>query len=279
MVRTLLTTFPPFPSESWLSGLDSSTAARFRDHLGTATETVRQGVSSGRAAGTVTHWRKWTEFCSELGLDPFLEAFPDKIAVLQVFLLRVRSGELAANKDKIRARSAEDYLRSVAQTFLSVGKDDPRLNSAQAIDFRINRMLSAWKKVDPPPNRVKPIPITVIRRLCEIAQALPSDSHHLRAIADMIIIAFFFLLRPGEYTDSNSDTTPFTFGDVQLFLGPRRLDLLQSTEEELLRATAASLTFTLQKNGVPGEVIRLGRTGQPFCCPTLALRTESKVPL
>ena len=232
---------------------------------------MRQGVSSGRAASTVTHWRKWTEFCSELGLDTFLEAFPNKIAILQVFLHRVRSGELAANGDQVRARSAEDYLRSVAQTFLSVGKDDPRLNSACDIDFRINRMLAAWKKIDPPPKRVKPIPIAVVRRLCEIAEALPPDSHHLRAIAEMIIIAFFYLLRPGEYTDSPSDTTPFTFGDVQIFNGPRRLDLSSATEEELLRATSASLTFTTQKNGVPGEVIRLGRTGDPFCCPTLAI--------
>ncbi len=63
--------------------------------------------------------------------------------------------------------------------------------------------------------------------MCEIAQALPPDSQHLRTIANnMIIIAFFYLrLRPGEYTDSKSDTTPFTLGDVQIFIGPRRLDL------------------------------------------------------
>lgn len=145
------------------------------------------------------------------------------------------------------------------------------MNSASDIDFRITRMLAAWKKEDPPPKRVKPIPIAVVRRLCEIAAALPPDSHHLRAITDMIIIAFFYLLRPGEYTDSDSDTTPFTLGDVQIFIGQRRLALDSTPEEELLRATSASLTFTTQKNGVPGEVIKLGRTGHAFCCPTLAI--------
>ena len=87
----------------------------------------------------------------------------------------------------------------------------------------------------------------------------------------MIIIAFFYLLRPGEYTDSASDTTPFTLADVQLFVGHRRLNLQTATDEELFGATAASLTFTLQKNGIPGEVIRLGRSGDAFCCPTLAI--------
>ena len=132
-------------------------------------------------------------------------------------------------------------------------------------------MLKAWKKQAPPPQRVKPIPIAVIRRICAIAQALPPDSTLMQAAADMIIIAFFFLLRPGEYTDSPSDTTPFTLGDVQLFVGQRRLNLDTASDSELLLARSASLTFTTQKNGVPNEVIKLGRSGHPFCCPTLAI--------
>ena len=132
-------------------------------------------------------------------------------------------------------------------------------------------MLACWKKEDPPANRVKPIPIQVIRRIATIAASLPPDAHTLRAIADMIIIAFFFLLRPGEYTDSPSDTTPFTYADVQLFLGPLRLDIAASTDAQLLAASAASLTFTTQKNGVENEVIKLGRSGDPFLCPTLAI--------
>ena len=208
-----------------------------------------------------------------MGLDPFLEAFEDKIPILQVFIQRVRDGELAAQGNPIRSRSVEDYLRAVAQTFLSVGASDPRLNTASQTDFRIKRMLAAWKKQDPPATRVKPVPISVIRRIAFVAQHLPPNSHLLLAVADMIIIAFFFLLRPGEYTDTPvTDTTPFTFQDVQLSVGDRRLDLRLASEEELLNiSTSVSLTFTTQKNGIPNEVIRLGRTGDPFLCPVLAI--------
>ena len=132
-------------------------------------------------------------------------------------------------------------------------------------------MLSCWKKADPPANRVKPIPVQVIRRIAVIATSLPPDAHVLRAVADMIVVAFFFLLRPGEYTDSPSETTPFSFADVQLFLGPTRLNLRLSTDAQLLAASSAALTFTTQKNGVENEVIRLGRSGDPFLCPTLAI--------
>jgi hypothetical protein len=91
------------------------------------------------------------------------------------------------------------------------------------------------------------------------------------AVADMIALAFFFLLRPGEYTGTKSDTTPFRLCDTQLFLGSHRLDLATATDNQLLSATFGSLTFTDQKNGVKGEVIGLGRSGDPRLCPVLSI--------
>ena len=104
-----------------------------------------------------------------------------------------------------------------------MGADDPRLNSAIDVDFRLKRMIAEWKKQDPPPNQVKPVPVQVIRRIavlaCHLTCSITID------VSDMIIPDFFFLLRPGEYTDSPSDTTPFHLQDIQLFVGDRCLDL------------------------------------------------------
>ena len=152
-----------------------------------------------------------------------------------------------------------------------MGSDDPRLNAALKTDFRIARMLAAWKKQDPPANRVKPIPVAVVRHVAAVAARLPPGNEKLCAAADMIIIAFFFLLRPGEYTDSKSDTTPFTLGDVQLFVGPRRLNLATASDAELQLARAVSLTFTTQKNGVENEVIKLGLSRDPRVCAVKAV--------
>jgi hypothetical protein len=109
----------------------------------------------------------------------------------------------------------------------------------------------------------------VLRRLTKLA--LASAEVPLLAVVDMVIVAFFYLLRPGEYTGTSSNTTPFRLQDVQLFLGRDRIApaLYDAPISDL--ADFATLEFTTQKNGVRGEVIGLGCTGDYFS-PVKALQ-------
>jgi hypothetical protein len=83
--------------------------------------------------------------------------------------------------------------------YLNVGAKDPHLNSANQIDFWLQRMIKSWKSSDPAPLRVKPIPIQVIRRVASLSQLSLVSDFLYQATTDMIILAFFFLLWPGEY--------------------------------------------------------------------------------
>lgn len=239
--------------------------------FGSAQEAVQRGVSVGRATFTNTTWKIWTEFTTNmLAVDPLLTPFQDKVPILQIFGQLVREGTLAAKQGKVGARHSEDYLRTISSTFLHLGSKDPRLTDQGKMDFRITRMITAWKKEDPPPHRVKPLPIQVIKHIS--FEAIHTPDPLTQAVADMIIIAFFFLLRPGEYTDDQKpDATPFRICDVQLFIGEQRLDVKTSTTAELTAARFASLTFTNQKNGVRGEVIGLALSGDLFICPVRAI--------
>jgi hypothetical protein len=90
-----------------------------------------------------------------------------------------------------------------------------------------------------------------------------------QATTNMIILAFFFLLWPGEYTNNNK--IPFCLKDVQLFIGPCSLNLLTLSTAELAQACFGSLTFTDKKNGVRGKAIGQALTGNSFICPVKAL--------
>jgi hypothetical protein len=248
--------------------LDPAAAVQFRRDLGLAQADVAAVVVSSRAAAAVNHWSTWCDYCTELGVDPTLQEYEDSIPVLQVFMYRYRNGVIAPSRQQVRSRTVEDALRGVDQTLASVGAADPRLNSVGAIDFRIQRQLSCYSKQDPPPNRVKPIPVPILMHI--MATALAAGNTFMIAVADMIAIAFFFLFHPGEHTGTQSiDSVPFRLCDTQWFHGPVRLDLNHASDAALLGATFASLTFTTQKNGVRGEVVGLAHSGNPQFSPTV----------
>ena len=165
---------------------------------------MQEGVSSGQAQAAKIEWAQWEKFCLELALDLLLQTIQNKVPILQVFGQRLWTGVLAPKGSPLCARLVEDYLQHVGQTFLGVGTKDPRLNSSKKIDFCIVRMINSWKKKDPPPNRVMLIPVQVIRTI----QFVAGNSTNLafKCTTDMIVLAFFFFLRPGKYTASPSDT-------------------------------------------------------------------------
>ena len=49
------------------------------------------------------------------------------------------------------------------------GGPDLRLDNRGNIDFHLTQMIKAYAKSDPPPNQVKPVPITVVRRIMVVA--------------------------------------------------------------------------------------------------------------
>jgi len=57
----------------------------------------------------------------------------------------------------------EDYLRTVgSEISIVVDEGDPRFGN-DGLHPRIDKLQRAYKKEDPPPDRVKPIPIQLVR--------------------------------------------------------------------------------------------------------------------
>ena len=85
-------------------------------------------------------------------------------------------------------------------------------------------------------------------------------------------MAFYFLLRPGEYANSSGDAKhPFRLKDVGLKIGGRSFDsAMTATYDQLLAATFCTLTFTTQKNGIKGEKLSHSVNGQADACPVRA---------
>jgi hypothetical protein len=141
---------------------------------------------------------------------------------------------------------------------------------AGKLDFRLSRQLAAYKKEDPPPHRVKPIPFALLAHAAEMCGR--ANTPYANAVADMLLLGFFFLLRPGEYAwTDNDNASPFRLQDVHLLIRDRRIHHSQATEQDYQRINFVALEFTNQKNGVRGELIGLGQSGHPTWCPVHTL--------
>jgi len=90
----------------------------------------------------------------------------------------------------------EAALRAVGQTFSTLGYQDPRLQLSGKLDIRLQRQLQAYSKEDPPPSRVKPIPLQIIQHV--VAMCARSNDPKLQAISHMIILGISFYLDPAN---------------------------------------------------------------------------------
>ena len=232
-------------------------------------ETARHAVTKQRATKTATAWTKlWIPFLSDLGIhDPLLTGVRDKIPLLRVFAQRIRDGRCSRSGRPIKTAGVRDEILHVAKTFAELGAPDPRLTIPGDMDPRLTSLYRAWANQDPAPVRVKPIPIQIIHRAQAWVTLAPTPTD--QATIDMIWIAYFFLLRPGEYCLS-SDNKPLTLRSVGLLIGTRRLNPLTDAADDLFRATHVSITFDNQKNRERGEVVGHARSQHSLACPVLA---------
>ena len=107
-----------------------------------------------------------------------------------------------------------------------------------------------------------------------IAKKYNMSDHH-QAVADLCIIAFFYLLRVGEYTTPApaaqrlKRTTALRKCDIRLWRNGELLDL-SAPLPILLTADSATICIAHTKNGTKGAVVHHEAIGGA-CCPVAAL--------
>lgn len=245
----------------------------FLADLGASQAATRAGVTIKYSDRRDRTWDLWSGFCRSLCLDPTLRDIPDPVPPLQVFATRVRDGRLAASGKPVGHATVSTALRHIGQTLAYMGTPDPRLDCQGSVDLRLRHQLRHYSKSDPPPRRVQPIPVQILRHLVREAYSDPAATESRRAIADLVVIAYYFLMRPGEYCTSTGEDSshPFHTDELELWVGQRQLDLALASDNDLLTATFCILAFSDQKNANRGEKVGHATSGDPLFCPVRAL--------
>jgi hypothetical protein len=140
-------------------------------------------------------------------------------------------------------------------------------------------MLDGYRKEDPATIKKLPVQSDVPELLVTTAyNGMGTEME--KAAADLILIAFYYLLRVGEYTvkgsrNSTKQTVQFKYKDITFFCKNARgqLRCLPRDAPDHLIATADGATLKLdnQKNGWKGVCIFHEINGDNMHCPVRAL--------
>ena len=158
------------------------------------------------------------------------------------------------------------------------GQQSPVYREDGKYKVSIERMVEGYRRLDPPTTPQLAVPISVPNE--GFLTGTKSNDPRLQAAGCLSLIAFYYLLRVGEYTKPRlvlrngkqvraTRTVQFTVSNVGFFkdgkIVPRNSPL-----EVLLSCDAATLKISNQKNGRMGETIHQEAV-EKECCPIRAL--------
>ena len=157
------------------------------------------GIAAQTAHTQERYWKHWCSYCHECNVNPFLDGIPDieQGFLVTGFAARVRSGAYG-HGHRVTVQSVSQALAAISKTCQLARKRSPVYEEAGKYVLQVERCIEGFRREDPPATPQLAVPVAVPEQTARRGQA--SDSAHQQAIGDLSLIAFYFMLRSGEYT-------------------------------------------------------------------------------
>ena len=239
---------------------------------------TRDVVSAWRAAssGVTTQTEKnrkkyfghWVDYCKKLQIDPLLRQQSDlEICIAMAFAARVRKGSYSYGAT-VKVGQVSKALAAISKTIELAGSTSSLYLEKGVFKTPIAWMLEGYRREDSPVVPQLAVPVEVPHAAFQTAYA--NSCKVEKAKADLALIAFYYLLRVGEYTKpkyttvngvrrSTTRTKQFSIGNIGFFKGDALMKVVD--EDGNLLLSSATLKITIQKNGRMGETIHHECTG------------------
>jgi len=247
-----------------LEAIPLTVKANFARDVIAAGKAIDTGVVAANTKARQKYWRHWSHYAASLHVNPLLQDTPALIrdTVLTAFAARVRTGYYGKGR-QVKVQSVTDALSAISKTIELAGLTSPVYRAHNVYTLPIQRCIEGMRREDPPAVPQLAIPVEIPTYLA--VEAASTDDPKTQAIGDLSLVAFFYLLRVGEYTKPRyatvngrrvraTRTVQFTVASVGFFKDNKELSK-SSPLAVLLDADYAVLRITNQKNGRMGDVI------------------------
>ncbi len=199
--------------------------------------------------------------------------------MLTGFAARVRRGCYGRGK-RVQTSTVSSAITAVGQEISLACEINPtKISGSDKLIPRLQQTYDGWRKQDPPTSKMLPVESDVPEWLVDRGRdALATELD--KAVGDLVMVAFYYLLRIGEYTvkgtrNDTKQTVQFKLEDVTFFRknseGNLRCVPRDAPEHMLMTADGATLKLDNQKNGWKGVCVYHQANGDLVHCPVRAL--------
>jgi len=197
---------------------------------------------------------------------------PTGLLLIQVFAERVRQGVYGRGQ-QIKTGGVQAAIGAVAKTIELAGFTNP-LHRPGTTNYHASLALQteSYRRADPTVVRQDAVPVDVPNRIFESSRNC--YDRRTKAVGELALIAFYFLLRVGEYTFHNQQkrrTQQFRLQDIKFLAKGKEIPAgqLKVMEQEV---DTVSLVIDNQKNGVRGDILSHHAIARDNpCCPVRAV--------
>jgi hypothetical protein len=221
------------------------------------------------------YWHAWTSHCRLYLLNCQGLSLPPRNVkdMLLTFAVAMGEGQYGIGR-QFKVQSVTTALQAVAQRYILDGHSNPRHASPaqHTVNLPIAQLIKKFKDNDPP---LQPKLAILVSTIQKIAMKYKFSAHH-EAVADLVVVAFFYLLWVGEYTTSLREHEKrmvlLRKYDVQLWKDGNLLDH-ELELKALLTADSATISIANTKNGTKRAVVHHNAIGGVIC-PVAALARQ-----
>ena len=259
-----------------MAALPTKDADDLRDDLRFVAQKRHMSVVASTRRHQTTAWTRWQKYCDRYHIHCTLVGVKGAAGYLRAFTGHLRRGMFSTTGNTLRAGTVAQHISAIQKEIsrLVEKKDLPDCIEVGSYELGIRELLRAFAREDPPSNRAWPVSTAILEHLLSLPTPKRWEPAKWKAAQELCVIAFFFLLRPGEFSlttaKEDKQTIPLCRRHV-FFLDTSKTKSISTCYDA---NTHAGLNFADQKNGKKDDKVTHGASGSTTLCPVKALKAR-----
>jgi hypothetical protein len=156
-------------------------------------------------------------------VDPYLQQTPfqTRVRCLTGFAAQTQTGYYCC-RQQVQSSTVTGAITAIGQTIALACNDNPtKVMGSEKILLAIQVMIDGYTKVDPPTKKMLPVEANVPKLMVKMRYR-KEGLIKAQVVGDLALIAFYYLLRIGEYTvkgkqNKSKQTVQFKLEDISFF--------------------------------------------------------------